>query len=66
FQTSRTDPSPRPKRICYSPILSDHHLIELTPPNIRLKREWWSHQRTKTLGIGFDLSRWRHDHRPHG
>ncbi|KAJ5968910.1 hypothetical protein N7501_005158 [Penicillium viridicatum] len=52
--------------MCYSPILSDHHLIELTPPNIRLKGEWWSYQRTKTLGIGLDPSRWRHDHRPNG
>ena len=31
--TSRTGPSPHPKRTCYSPILSDHHLIELTPVN---------------------------------
>ncbi|EKV09701.1 hypothetical protein PDIG_29380 [Penicillium digitatum PHI26] len=26
----------------------------------------WSNQRTKTLGICFNLSRWRHDHRSKG
>lgn len=59
--------------------MTGHHLIELTPvnsgtksnphnppssPTSEEKGEWRSHQRTRTLGIGCDLSHLRHDHRP--